>query len=128
VNNSYGEFGDYVVHVNAMTSAGLTPEVAQNYDITRSENSGLINLVVLKQTDDIGASKPVKADVSTSAANLNGQLKTFNLTEIEDGDSIYYIGLVSVDDREIINFDFDVIPEGTSQVLQIRFTHEFYTK
>ena len=53
INNSYGEFGDYVVHINAMTTAGLTPEIAQNYDIVRSENSGLVNLVVAERLGDV---------------------------------------------------------------------------
>ena len=128
INNSYGEFGDYVVHINAMTTAGLTPEIARNYDIQRSENSGLINLVVLQETADIGASQPVKARVKVSAANLTGQLKTLELREIVDGPSIYYIGVVSIDDRETINFDFDVVPDGSNENLTIRFTHKFYEK
>ena len=128
INDSFGEFGEYVVHINAMTSAGLTPEVAKNYEITRSENNGLINLVVLRQSEGIGTGKPVKADVTVSAANLTGQLKTMNLTQIEEGESIYYIGLVSIDDRETINFDFDLVPDGTSQNLPLRFSHKFHTR
>ena len=66
--------------------------------------------------------------MEVSASNLTGQLKNMELREIIDGPSIYYIGVVKVDNRETINFDFDVQPEGSNQVLLIRFTHEFYTK
>ena len=89
-----------------------------------------MNLVVLGKADD-GVEKPVGGKVEVSAANLTGQLKNIELREIDesvDGGGIYYIGVVSVADRETINFDFDVQPEGSSQLLLIRYTHEFYTK
>jgi len=50
------------------------------------------------------------------------------INELSDGASIYYVGVVPVEDRETINFDFDVQPEGSNQLLLIRYTHEFYTK
>ena len=128
VNNSYGEFGDYVVHVNAMTTAGLTPEIAKGYGIVRSNNVGLINLVVLKKSSELGQDKPIQASVSLSAANPTGQLKSVDVREIEDSASIYYIGEVSVDDKETINFDLDIIPEGGDRTLLVRFSHQFYTR
>ncbi len=127
-NKSYGEFGQFVIYVNAMTTAGLTPEVAKNYGIVRSENTGLVNLVVLQKSNELGQDKPVKAAIELSAANLTGQLKPVEIREIEDGQSIYYIGEVSVDDQETINFDFDVRPEGSNRALLVRFSHQFYTK
>ena len=128
INNSYADFGDYVVHVNALSTADLTPEVAQSYGIVRGEGSGLINLVVLEKSRDAGVDRPVRGAVDLSAANLTGQLKSIELREIEDGDSIYYIGVISVDDRETINFDFDVTPAGSDDMLAVRFSHTFYTK
>ena len=126
---SFVQIGPYVIQVNAMSTADLTPEIAQGYGIVRSPNQGLVNLVVLRSED--GVEKPIGGNVAVSAANLTGQLKNLDLREINDlanGGSIYYIGLVSVDDRETINFDFDVQPEGSNQLLLIRYTHEFYTK
>ncbi len=126
-NKSSAQFGDYEILVIAMSTADLTPEVAQGYDIVRSENKGLVNLVVLRKAAD-NANTPISAKVRVSAANLTGQLKSMELREIIDGPSIYYIGVITVDHRETIKFDFDVQPEGSSQVLLIRFMHEFYTK
>ena len=127
ISNSYGEFGEYVVHINAMPTTSLTTEVAQGYGVVRSENQGLINLVVLKKANTPGGNVPVTAVVDLSAANLTGQLKSVELREIDDGTSIYYIGQISVDDRETINFDFDIRPEAGRRVLLVRFTHQFYT-
>jgi hypothetical protein len=128
VNDSDGDFGDYVVHVNAMTTSGLAPAVAKSYDITRSENTALVNLVVLKKSTDAGQDTPTRATVDLTAANLTGQLKPVALREIEEGASIYYIGEVRVDDQETINFDFDVLPEGEDRPLLVRFSHQFYTR
>jgi hypothetical protein len=126
-NQSGAQFGDYEILVNAMSTADLTPEIAQGYGITRSENQGLVNLVVLRKAAD-DTDLPISGNVQVSTANLTGQLKNMDLQEIVDGPSIYYIGVVTVGHRETINFDFDVQPEGSNQVLLIRFTHEFYTK
>ncbi len=127
-NINYAEYGDYVVHVNAISSDSLMPEIAQRYGITRSEDSGLINLVVLKKSVEPGTDVPVSSQVSLSAANLTGQVKNVELQEIQDGDSIYHIGEVAVENRETINFDFDIRPQGTDRTLQVRFSHEFFTR
>jgi hypothetical protein len=128
VNNGYGEFGEYMVRINAMTTSSLTPEVAQSYGIVRSDNSGFVNLVILKKSPDIASGIPVAGSVEVSAANLTGQIKPVELREIMDGPSIYYIGQVSVDDRETIHFDFDIVPAGSNRNMPIRFTHQFYTR
>jgi hypothetical protein len=126
-NKSSAQIGDFEILVNAMSTADLTPEVAQGYDIIRSENQGMVNLVLIRKAADNTAT-PISGKVLLSASNLTGQLKNMELREIVDGPSIYYIGVVVVDNRETINFDFDVQPEGSNQVLLIRFTHEFFTK
>jgi hypothetical protein len=123
---SYGEFGDYVVHINALNTSALTPDVAEKYGITRAGNNALVNLVVLKKSDEPGINAPVKARVTLKAANLTGQVKSVNVEEVIDSDSIYYISVLSIDDRETINFDFDIVPEGSNRKLPVRFTHEFY--
>ena len=123
---SYGEFGDYVVHINALNTSALTPDIAEQYGITRAGNNVLVNLVVLKKSAEPGTNKPVKARVTLKAANLTGQVKSVNVQEIVDSDSIYYIGVLSIDDRETINFDIDIVPDGSTRNLPVRFTHEFY--
>ncbi len=127
-NISYADFGDYVVHVSAMTSDALTPDVAQAYGITRSEDLGLVNLVVLRKTGEPGVDTPVSSQVSLAAVNLTGQSKSVELQEIKEGLSIYQIGMIRVENRETINFDFDIRPAGSDRNLAVRFSHEFYTR
>lgn len=126
--NSYAELGDFVVHANAMNSSDLTPEIASNYGITRSNDRALINLVVLRKVDAAGVDEPVKAAVELAAANLTGQRKNVSVTEVVEGGSIYYLSEVAVENRETVNFDFDIRPEGADRQLLVRFTHEFYTR
>lgn len=127
-STSYAEIGNYVVRANAMNTIELTPDVANAYDITRSEDRALVNLVVLRKAEEIGLDVPIKANVSLSAANLTGQVKSVDIIEVVDGDSIYYLSEVAVENRETINFDFDVRPNDSDRTLLIRFSHEFYTR
>ena len=43
------DFGEYVVHFNAISTHFLAPEVAGNYGIRRSPSQALINVAVLKK-------------------------------------------------------------------------------
>jgi hypothetical protein len=121
------DFGMFVVHFNALATDLLPPKVAKEYNITRSENRGMLNITVLKKV--LGtAGQPVTADVEASAANLTGQIKKFKMREVHDGTAIYYIGEFGVTNEEILNFDVKVRPEGESAVLNVRFRQEFYTR
>ena len=122
------EFGDYVVHYNALSSSLLTPEVAKAYGIRRSDSRALINISVLKNTGEQAATA-VKAVVSTSGRNLTGQTRNVEMREIDDGDgAIYYIGELSVRNMETFDFTAVVIPEGQSKPLNVKFRQQFYTE
>ncbi|MEE4184494.1 MAG: DUF4426 domain-containing protein [Gammaproteobacteria bacterium] len=125
---SDAQIGNYVVRANAMNTVDLTPDVASAYEITRSEDRALVNLVVLRKDAERGVDIPVKADVSLSAANLTGQVKNVEVFEVIDGDSIYYLSEIAVENRETINFDFDIRPQDSDRTLLVRFSHEFYTR
>jgi hypothetical protein len=127
VRNAEAQFGDYLVHVSAQLTSDLTPEVAQSFGIVRSDTRGFVNLVVL-QKDSAGVDQPVAANVTLSAANLNGQMKDASVREIKSESSVYYIAEVDVTDREVINFDFDIRPLDSSRLLQLRYTFEFYAR
>ena len=43
------DFGEYVVHYNALATDFLPPQVARKYRITRSRNRGMVNITVLKR-------------------------------------------------------------------------------
>ena len=122
------EFGDYIVHYNALSSSLITPEVAKAYGIRRSDSRALINISVLKNAEGQTA-KAVKAKVTASGRNLTGQTRNVEMREIDDGDgAIYYIGELSVRNMETFDFTVVVLVEGQSEPFNVKFRQQFYTE
>ena len=122
------EFGDYIVHYNALSSSLITPEVAKAYGIRRSDSRALMNISVLKNAEGQTA-KAVKAKVTASGRNLTGQTRNVEMREIDDGDgAIYYIGELSVRNMETFDFTVVVSVEGQSEPFNVKFRQQFYTE
>ena len=118
--------GDYVVHFSAQSTDQLPPEVARAYNIVRSKNRAMLNVSIIRESDNM----PVGAAVTVKTVNLTGQLKTVTMREIEEpGDvvAIYYIGETPVANRETLIFDISVQPDGESSSSEVRFKRQFYT-
>jgi len=119
------EIGDYVVHFNAQSTDQLSPEVARAYNIVRSKNRAMLNVSIIRKSDNA----PVVAAVTVKASNLTGQLKNVTMRRIEEpGDTaaIYYVGETAVANLETLIFDIGVIPEGENELSEVRFTRQFY--
>lgn len=118
------DFGDYVVHFNALTTDQLTPDVAKQYGIVRSPNRAMLNVsIVRKEEGSIGQSVP--GSVSASATNLTGQLKNLQIREVKSGGAVYYIGDVAVANQETLVFSIDVTPMNETSRFSVRFTRNF---
>lgn len=120
------QFGDYVVHYNALTTDQLTPEVARAYGIVRSGNRVLLNISVLKSTGD-ALPKAVKASISAAAQNLNGQRRELDMREIAEQDAVYYIAIINITDQETLAFSVDISPEGEDETFNLNFREQFFT-
>jgi len=122
------EFGDYIVHYNALSSSLITPEVAKAYGIRRSDSRALINISVLKNAEGKTVTA-VKAKVTASGRNLTGQTRNVDMREINEGDgAIYYIGELSVRNMETFDFTVMVSVEGQSEPFNVKFRQQFYTE
>jgi hypothetical protein len=119
-------FGDYAIHYSTFTTDMLTPEIARGYNISRSKNRALLNISVLKKVLET-TTKPVRATVVASATNLSAQLKNLDIKEISDQGAIYYIAEIPVADRETLNFNISVTPEGETSAYTLTFQQEFFT-
>jgi hypothetical protein len=128
VSNVYAEkskdYGDYIVHYNAFTTDALHAETAKHYNIRRSKNRGMINISVQKKNNNNSA---VTADVSGTASNLTGQLKSLDMKEIKEGEAIYYISDFSVANRETLDFSVDIKVAGKDKPLKVTFRQQFFT-
>lgn len=120
------DFGEYVVHFNAITTDMLPPKVAREYRIPRSKNRAMLNIVVLQKV--LGtAGQPVTATVKARATNLTGQMRDIPLREIKEPYAIYYIGDFPVSNEETLDFELEVTPEGQKKPLNVRFRQQFFT-
>ena len=117
--------GGYTIHHNALKSDFLSPAVAKAYNIQRSKYRGLINISVIK--DHPGTTgTPVQAKIVINAMALSGAPKQITLRKITEENAIYYIGEFPVIDREIVNFNLEVTPEGETRPINVRFSQQFY--
>lgn len=121
------DFGDYVVHFNALTTDLLPPKVANEYNIRRSGNHAIVNVVVLRKV--LGAvGQPVPATVTGTITGLTGQQRTLELREIREPNAIYYIADFGVGNEEMLRFQIDVRPEGEKESLQVQFRQQFFSR
>jgi len=120
------DFGDYVLHFNALTTDQLTPAVAKQYGIVRSKNRAMLNVsIIRKEEGTIGESVP--GSVSASASNLTGQQKNLKLREVKSSGAVYYIGDVDIANRETLVFNVDATPMNESSRFSVRFTRQFFS-
>lgn len=121
------DFGDYVVHFNALSTSHLAPSVTRQYGIERSKNRGMINIAVLNKV--LGtAGKPVPAEISATATNLTGQKRQITLREIQEDTAIYYIGEFPISHEEVLRFSINVQPKGLDDAHEVNFRQAFFTE
>ena len=117
------DIGEHVIHFSAQSTDQLPPEVARAYNIVRSKNRAMLNVSILRESDNV----PVPGDVTVKTVNLTGQLKNVTMRRIDEQDAIYYIGETPVANRETLIFDINVRPEGVETASDVRFKRQFYT-
>ena len=119
-------FGDYTVHYQAVNSTFLTPEIAEQYDITRSERRAFLNIAVLRNESD-GSTTPVTATLNGVKHNLLQQSEAIEFALVREGEAIYYIGQFDFSDREVLRFTLEVSPEGREPSHAIEWTTQLYS-
>jgi len=122
---SFRDFGDYVLHFNALTTDQLNPAIAAEHSIVRSANRVLLNISILRN-QRIGLATAVSARVTVSARNLTGQLRNIAIQEIREGDAIYYIGETQVANAESLIFTVNATPESSAETLTVSFQRQFF--
>lgn len=122
---SFRDFGDYVVHFNAISTSQLTPEIAREYGIVRSDNRAMLNVsVIKKESGTIGS--PVPASIFASAVNLTGQLRELDIREIREDTAVYYIAEFPVANEETLIFSIDVAPMNEPSRFSVRYMKQFF--
>ncbi len=119
-------FGDYTVHYQAVNSTFLTPDIAEQYDIVRSERRAFLNIAVLRNEDD-GSTTPVTATINGIKHNLLQQSQAIEFAQIREGEAIYYIGQFDFSNAEILRFTVEVQPEGREPGLALEWNTQLYS-
>lgn len=120
------DVGDYVIHYNALSTDTLAPMVARRYGIRRSPNRVLLNVTVLRKV--MGTTgQPVHARVTAHATNLNNQLQRIHMREVGDHGAIYYLGDLTVNNGDTLNFTVKVSPDVRREGHSIEFQQQFFT-
>ncbi len=121
---SSADIGDYVVHFSAQTTDQLSREVARAYQIQRSPDRAMLNVSIIRKSDNTA----VTADVTVETRNLTQQLKNVEMRQIDEQDAVYYIGETRVANLETLIFEITVKPEDSELISDvIRFQRQFYT-
>jgi hypothetical protein len=119
------DFGDYILHFNAIATEELTPEIAQQYGIVRSANRAMLNVTILRK-DEVGMTEAVPGSVAASAINLTAQLKNLSFREITEGDAIYYIAEFPISHEETLIFSIDATPINEASRFSVRYKRQFF--
>jgi hypothetical protein len=122
---TFKDFGDYTVHFNALVTEQLSPDIAREYGIVRSQSRIMLNVSILRK-QEVGMGTPVSGAVSASAINLNGQLRGMAMREIREGEAIYYIGELAITDAETLIFTVDATPLNEPSRFTVRFKKQFF--
>ncbi|MGQ8364845.1 DUF4426 domain-containing protein [Glaciecola sp. 1036] len=112
--------GSWDVHYIVIPTTFLTPEVARAYDIRRSKVTALVNISVLDKVTQ--AAQDV--EVTGIARNLLGTTTPLTFKKVAEGDAIYYLATVGIDDKETLRFTIDL--EQGKQSQQLKFQQLMY--
>lgn len=115
----------YTIHYNAVPSVLLAPDVARNYGLTRSAQRAVLNIAV-RTAGDAATAQAVSARVQAVAINTAGQRQELRMREVREQDAIYAIGELRIEDGETYRFEVDVVPEGESRVIPLRFSQQLF--
>ena len=120
------DFDSYTVHYIAVNTTFLTPEIAQQYNIVRSNRRAFLNIAVIRNNSD-GSTTPVAATIMGGKNNLLQQSSDIEFAEIHEGDAIYYIGQFDFSNAEIIRFTVSVQPEMKGEEHEIEWSTQLYS-
>ena len=118
-------FGKHTVHYIAVNSTFISPEIAQQYGITRGDRRAFLNISVLENSPDENG-KPVTANVSALKKNLIGQAEEISFKEVREGKAVYYIGQFTFSNAENLNFEINITPEGETQAETFSYKTRMY--
>lgn len=119
--------GRFVVHYVVIGTAQLTPKIADAYGIARSPHRALLNVSIVRKVPGTTGT-PIPAMVQVSAVNQAGEYRPIAMRRVDEPPSVYYLGEVTVADRETMSFEINVLVEGEASPVHLRLQQQFFTR
>lgn len=119
--------GGFVVHYTVIATMDLAPRIAETYGIARSPHRALLNVAVVRKVSGT-TGRPIPAMVQVLVVDQVGQARTIAMRRVDEPPSVYYLGEVTVADRETLSFDLNVLAEGEASALRLRLQQKFFTR
>lgn len=117
--DQYKQFSNIKVHYIAIPSTFIQPAIAKKYNIKRSKNNGLVNIMILNKDK-----QAIQAELTGTGKNLLGQSQPLEFTAIKEGDALYYLANYPFINEEIVNFEIHIKTDKNNNTL--KFQHKFY--
>lgn len=114
------QLGPWDVHYIAMPSTLIDPAIAKTYQLERTKYQGLVNISVLKTSDQSAQ----QVSIEGVAKNLLGQQKELVFREVVEGKAVYYLAQLAYRNEERVTFTLQIKQGDISQ--QLQFNHTFY--
>ncbi|MEZ5523748.1 MAG: DUF4426 domain-containing protein [Pseudomonadales bacterium] len=125
IDETSRETDGHIIYFNVFNSTFLTPEVAQQYGLTRSNYRAILNLAVHEKSTPEG--KPIRAILEGTVTNIVQQQRDLQFKEIVEGDAIYYLSDFRITDDDLLTFDIKVRTHADSPGYDLRFKRRVYT-
>ncbi len=113
------EVGDYTLIYSAVRSDALPDIMARRHGLPANSNAALLNLTVQRD------GRNVRAEVRASATNLAQQTREIDMAESIESNFVSYIGVIEIADREVLDIELEVQPEGAASPIEVSFRQEF---
>jgi len=118
------QVGPYKVYYNSFNTSFLSPDIAKQYGIKRTSNSGLVNISIKKFDGE--NSVPVAIKLSGYFKNLLSQTQELNFRMIQEKEAIYYLADFTFSDQDRLSFTIQLDLDEKYQEQTLQFTNQFY--
>jgi len=124
VEETTRETDTHIIHFNVFNSSFLTPEIAKQYDLKRSNYYAILNIAVHEK----GASedKPIPVLLQGTATNIVQQQQKLEFQEIDEGRAIYYLSTFRINDDDLLTFDIKIRANADSPGYDLSFKRRVY--
>ena len=110
-------FGDYEVHYSVFNPSFLRAEIAERYGFVRGRDKALVNVSVFD------GERSVTVPMTGSVKNLLGQSQTLDFREVREGEAVYYLAMLTYQDRDTLRFEITAdLPGYGSAVVKFQQT------